>query len=63
MPILVQIRPLVQPGRKLKEPKTKGEEKKLTVANWVFALRQRYVVLHAGGLLEVVLSFKFHQNR
>ena len=46
--------------------KKKGQGKKLTVANWVFAQTTHVDAaicgLHAG-LWEVVISFKFRQNR
>ena len=67
MPILVQIRPLVQPGRELKEPKKKGDERNLLRQTGCSprppTLTQRYVVLHAGWSSGGCLSFKFRQNR
>jgi len=52
MPILVQIRPLVQPGRELKEPKKKGDERNLLRQTGCSprppTFTQQYVVLDDG---------------
>jgi len=60
MPILVQIGPLVRPGRVLKKSKKKKKRrgKKLTVANWVFA-QTTHVDAAIGGLAcRVVFGFQ-----
>jgi len=70
MPNLVQIGPLMRPGRVMKESekKEKRQGKKLTVAKWVFSQTTHVdaAIMWScmpGGLPEVVLSFKFRQNR
>jgi len=67
----VEIGSLVRPVRELKESKKrkkkkkkkKRQGKKLTVANWVFAQTTHVDAAICMGLPEVVLSFKFRQNR
>ena len=69
MPILVQIGPLVRPGRVLKKSKKEKKARKETYSGKLGVRpdhpRRRSDMWSCmpGGLREIVLIFKFRQNR